>query len=239
MARLMILFMILVSLVSCQPEAPIEEPTSTSLLPTSTSTQTPPTDTPKPPTATHPPPTEPVVLTFERTGVVLLIVSNEFDPVEFNGTRTPLLNAGYQVVVAAYTLNPLPDNEGGPRLDVDILLADVDVDNYDAIVFIGNETLIYLHDPQAHRIAQEAVAKGRVLAALCHGPLVLAEAGLLEGRQATAWFGFGSDVCKQLQRNGAICTYARVQQDGLIITGTGPEATASFAGAIKKLLGEP
>jgi hypothetical protein len=107
MARLMILFMILVSLVSCQPEAPIEEPTSTSLLPTSTSTQTPPTDTPKPPTATHPPPTEPVVLTFERTGVVLLIVSNEFDPVEFNGTRTPLLNAGYQVVVAAYTLNPI------------------------------------------------------------------------------------------------------------------------------------
>jgi protease I len=226
--------MILLSLVSCQSGAPIEEPTSTLTLPTSISTQTPPTDTPLPPTATHPPPTEPVVLTFERTGVVLLIASNEFDPVEFNGTRTPLLDAGYQIVVAAYTLNPLPANEGGSRLEVNILPEDVDVEDYDAIVFIGNETLIYLHDPQAHRIAQEAVAKGRVLAALCHGPLVLAEAGLLEGRQATAWFGFGSDICKQLQRNEAICTHARVQQDSLIITGSGSEATASFAGAIKK-----
>jgi protease I len=122
---------------------------------------------------------------------------------------------------------------------VDLLLSDVRVADYDAIIFIGNETLIYLHDPEAHRIARETVEQGRVLAALCHGPLVLAEAGVLDGKQATAWFGFGSDACKKLQRDGAICTYARVQQDGLIITGTGPEATAAFVGAIKKLLQEP
>ena len=239
MPRLTFIVLIALLLVACQPEAFIEEPTLTSLPPTSTSTQTMPTDTPSPPTATQIPPTEPVVLTFERTKVVLLIVSNQFDPVEFNGTKTPLIRAGYQVIVAAYTLNPLPDNEGGPRLEVDILLSDVRVEDYDAIVFIGNETLIYLHDSEAHRIAQDAVEQGRVLAALCHGPLVLAEAGVLDGRQATAWFGFGSDQCKKLQRNGAICTYARVQQDGLIITGKGPDATAAFAGAIKKLLQGP
>jgi protease I len=180
-----------------------------------------------------------VVLTFERTGVVVLIVSNQFDPVEFNGTQSPLLRAGYDVVVAAYTLDPLPDNEGGPHLEVHILLADVDVEDYDAIIFIGNETLIYSNDLEAHRIAQEAVEHGRVLAALCHGPLVLAEAGLLDGRQATAWFGFGSDACRKLQSNGAICTYEMVQQDGLIITGQGPDATAAFAGAILRLLEEP
>ena len=239
MHRLTFFVLIVLSLVACQPEASIEEPTSTSLPSTSTSTQTSPTDIPSPPTATKIPPTEPVVLTFERTGVVLLIVSNLFDPVEFNGTYSPLLSTGYDVVVAAYTLSPLPDNEGGPKLEVDILLTDVHVEDYDAIVFIGNETLIYLNDPEAHRIAQEAVEQGRVLAALCHGPLVLAEAGVLDGRQATAWFGFGSDQCKKLQRNGAICTYARVQQDGLIITGKGPDATAAFVGTIKKILQEP
>jgi len=169
----------------------------------------------------------------------LLIVSNNFDPVEFNGTQRPLIRAGYDVVLAAFTLNPLPDNEGGPKLEADILLTDVHVEDYHAIVFIGNESLIYLNNPEAHRIAQEAVEQGIVLAALCHGPLVLAEAGVLDGKQATAWFGFGSDRCRKLQSYGAICTYASVQQDGLIITGKGPDETYAFVGAIKRLLQEP
>ena len=119
MARLTSFVLIVLLLVGCQAEASIMQPTSTSLPPTATSTQASPTDTPSPPTATHVPPTEPVVLTFERTGVVLMIVSNLFDPVEFNGTQTPLLREGYDVIVAAYTLDPLPDNEGGPHLEVD------------------------------------------------------------------------------------------------------------------------
>jgi protease I len=239
MTRLTFVVMVVFLLAACQPTSTLAEPTLTSIPATSTSAPNSPTETQLPPTSTQIPPTEPVVLTFERTGVILLIVSNQFDPVEFNGTQSPLLSAGYEVIVAAFTLNPLHDNEGGPTLEADIVLSDVQVDDYDAIVFIGNETLIYLNDPEAHRIAQEAVEQGRVLAGLCHGPLVLAEAGVLEGRQATAWFGFGNDECKKLQRNGAICTYARVQQDGLIITGKGPDETAAFVGAIKSLLHLP
>jgi putative intracellular protease/amidase len=175
-------------------------------------------------------------LEFERTRVVLLIVSNQFDPVELNNTQAPLVRAGYGIVVGAYTLQPLPDNEGGPALQPDILLSDAQAAEYDAIVYIGNESLIYLHDAEAHRIAREALEHGRVLAALCHGPLVLAEAGLLEGRQATAWFGFGSDICRQLQRDGAICTHERVQQDGLIITAKGPTEASAFGRAILSFL---
>lgn len=247
MSRLTLIVLVAFLLVACQPAASIEEATATLPPPTPTDTLLPPTatplpptatDTPAPPTATELPPTEPVVLDYERTGVVLLIVSNEFDPVEYNGTRSVLEDNEYEVVVAAFTLQPMIDNEGGPKLEADMLLSDVQVENYDAIVFIGNETLVYSNDPEAHRIAQETVEQGRLLAALCHGPLVLANAGLLEGKQATAWFGFGSDICKKLEPDGAICTYAGVQQDGLIITGKGPTEVYAFAGAIVRLLKE-
>jgi protease I len=238
MPRLACVMLIALLLVACQPGAPVGTSTTAPPPPALTPTRVSPTATSPPATETPIPPTEPVVLAYERTGTLLFIVSNEFDPVEFNGTHSPLVRAGYEIVVGAYTLNPLPDNEGGPIMQPDILLADVHVDDYDAIVFIGNETLIYLHDPEALRIARETVEQGRLLAALCHGPLVLGEAGLLEGRQATAWFGFGSDVCRRLEPYGATCTYARVQQDGLIITAKGPDEAAAFGGAIRRLLGE-
>lgn len=247
MSRLTSIVLIVFVLVACQPAAPIEEvtatlppltPTDTSFPPTATSLPPTATDTPAPPTATELPPTEPVVLDYERTGVVLLIVSNEFDPVEYNGTRSVLEDNGYEIVVASFTLQPMIDNEGGPRLEADILLSDVQVEDYDAIVFIGNETLVYSNDPEAHRIARETVEQGRLLAALCHGPLVLANAGVLDGKQATAWFGFGSDACKKLEPDGATCTYASIQQDGLILTGKGPDQVYAFAGAIVRLLKE-
>ncbi|MGD2253736.1 MAG: DJ-1/PfpI family protein [Anaerolineales bacterium] len=226
-------------LVACQPGSPIEAPTSTALPPTPTSTQISPTDTPAPPTATQIPPTEPVILDFERTGAMLLIIGSHFDAVEFSGTQSTFLRAGYEVVVGAFTLNPLPDNRGGPGQKPDILLSDVRVEDFDAIVFIGGGAMGYLNDPEAHRIAQETVEQGRVLAAICHGPLVLAKAGVLEGRRATAYFGTDSDECRKLQRDGAICTYANVEQDGLIITGRDPSATGAFAGAILRLLQGP
>ena len=141
-------------LVACQPDVSIEEATATPPPPTSTPTLPPSTDTPSPPTETPLPTAEPVIMTFERAGVVLLIVSNQFDPVEFNNTQPPLVRAGYDVVVDSYTLEPMPDNEGGPRLEADILLSDVRVEDYDAIVYIGNESQIYTNNSEVHRIAQ-------------------------------------------------------------------------------------
>jgi protease I len=88
--------------------------------------------------------------------------------------------------------------------------------NYDAIVFVGGYEY-ERDDPEAQRIAQEALAEGRVVAAICVAPITLARAGVVEGKRVTASTGVG-----ELKQAGAIFTGASVERDGLIITANGP-----------------
>jgi protease I len=107
----------------------------------------------------------------------------------------------------------------------DLLLEDVDVANYDAILFVGSDGVsIDLHnDPLAHRIAQDALEQGKVIVAVGDGPVILAKAGLLEGRTATvlrniSWYAVGDQWFNAIVRQGAIYCDLSLVRDGLLIT---------------------
>jgi protease I len=84
-----------------------------------------------------------------------------------------------------------------------------------------------MDDPEAQRIAQEAAAEGKVLAAICVAPITLAKAGLLKGKRATS-----SMDSWNLKSEGAIPVYDNVVRDGLIITANGPAAAQLFGETI-------
>ena len=83
-------------------------------------------------------------------------------------------------------------------------------------------------------IAQEAIASEKVLAAICIAPSILANAGLLKDVNATSF----STERVPLTKAGAKFTGAEVEQDGLIITGSGPEAATQFGQAVAKAVTE-
>jgi protease I len=70
--------------------------------------------------------------------------------------------------------------------------------DYDVIVFVGGYQYD-ADDPEAHRIAQEAVAERKLLAAICIAPITLAKAGVVEGKRVTASTGVS-----QLKAAGAV-----------------------------------
>lgn len=114
-----------------------------------------------------------------------------------------------------------------------ILIDQVKVDEYEAIVFVGGVgAQEYFNHPIAHKIAKEAVNKGKILAAICIAPRILAEAGVLKGKKATVWASEG----KILEEKGANYTGKSVEVDGNIVTGSGPQAAEEFAKSIIKLL---
>lgn len=113
-----------------------------------------------------------------------------------------------------------------------VLIDELKVSDYDAFVFIGGKGVAkeYWENPKAHAIVREAAKQGKILAGICWAPMVLAKAGVLEGKKATMWVG--SDEVAVLKTKGCEYTADKVTVDGNIITANGPSAAQIFAVAI-------
>lgn len=120
---------------------------------------------------------------------VLMLVGGEFNGQEFWFPYLALRATGYTVDVASYTTEPLaPDNARGDRDNVtpDLLMKDVDPSRYVGLVLPGGRGPEKLEKhAEALEISRAFMERERPVAAICHGPRLLGQAGALEGRIAT------------------------------------------------------
>jgi protease I len=172
--------------------------------------------------------------TLQGKSILMVIAHQDFRDEEYQEPRQIFEARGAKVTVASSSLETAKGALGA-EVKPDLLLKDAAVDDYDAIVFVGGPgAQEYWDDPVAHAIAQEAVAQGKVLAAICIAPTTLAKAGVLQGKKATVF----SSEAEELKAGGANYTGVSVERDGLIITANGPQAATEFAEEIAKALGE-
>lgn len=132
----------------------------------------------------------------------------------------------------------LAQGADGGVVHVDVSLDELNVKYFDAIVFIGGPGAIkYLDNERSYKIIKEAVKENKILGAICIAPVILAKAGVLEGKRATV---FGSSANREpqrvLQEQGALHSIQHLVQDGNIITANGPRATEEFARKIIEAL---
>lgn len=168
----------------------------------------------------------------EASKAAFIIAQNNFRDEEFLRPKEILERAGIQVSVVSTTLN-YAQGMLGTKVKPDILISAINIRDFDAVVFIGGiGASQYWNDPAAHKLAQETVHAGKILAAICIAPVTLARAGILEGKRATVWFSESS----KLEAAGAEYTAQPVQRDGNIITAAGPFAARQFAEELVKAL---
>ena len=166
--------------------------------------------------------------------VLFIIAPDNFRDEEYLYPREILEEEGVNVSVASKSLDEAYGMLGA-RVEPDLLLSEVKVDEYDGIVFIGGiGAKLYWNDEQALRICREAVSEGKILAAICIAPVTLACAEVLEGMKATVW---PSEKDRLVER-GAIYTGREVEVDGKIITANGPKAARDFVNKILEALKE-
>ena len=164
----------------------------------------------------------------------LLIIQEHFNASEYGEPRAMLEEMGATVAVAASSLDELTAYAGEAKAQPDVLLTDVRGADYDVIVFVGGYPYSP-DDPEMHRIAQEAVAGGKLVAGICNGVITMGRAGVLDGKQVTSLY---HHPASELDGTGAILVFADVERDGLIISGNGPGASQEFGQAIVQALGE-
>lgn len=164
---------------------------------------------------------------LKNKNILMIIAHRGFRDEEFLRPKKIFEEAGANVVIASTSLTPATGMFGA-KATPNILLKDVDISKYDAVVFVGGSgSEVYFGDPTAHSIAKNAHTANKIIGAICIAPGILANAGILKGKKATIWAGDAKYV-SVLRSNHANYTGDAVTKDGKIITANGPEAAEQF-----------
>ncbi len=181
----------------------------------------------------------------ELTGKrILTIVTNrgvEQDELIVPGTA--LRAVGAEVTVAAPSSEPVQtlvsDWDRGETVPVDTTLSEVAAGDYDLLLVPGgtlNADSLRL-DGDARRIAREFAGSGRPIAAICHGPWLLVETGLVRGKQLTSYLSLRTEVTNA-GGTWHDSELVRCDHEGFVlITSRGPQDLDAFVSGIQGELG--
>ncbi|NQT29198.1 MAG: DJ-1/PfpI family protein [Candidatus Saganbacteria bacterium] len=159
---------------------------------------------------------------------VMIIAFNEFRDEEYLEPKKVLEKAGIEVTTASTRVGIARGKLGG-QVKVDILLKQIQISDYDAVIFIGGPgSYAYFDDPQALKIAEDCDRLGKVLAGICSAVAILANAETLKGKDAACFVG----VARILKDKGAKYNPGGVAVDGKTITADGPAHAKEFGEAI-------
>jgi protease I len=167
--------------------------------------------------------------------VALIIASVGYQQVEYSVPKHIIEAAGIGVI----TVSDKPGTataKDNSTTSVDLTLAELQVADYKAILFVGGPgALEHLDNEVSYRIIRDAVKLRKVVGAICISTRILAKADVLDGKQATGWDG--DNVLENLYKeHGATFVTKNVVSDGNIITAVGPVAAQEFGQEVLRLI---
>jgi protease I len=170
---------------------------------------------------------------------VAILATDGFEQVELIDPLKNLEQAGAKVDVISIKPGKIKGwdhTDWGSSVKVDHLVSEVKPSDYDALVLPGG-----LINPDKLRTDKNAVSfirqfveSGKPVAAICHGPWGLVEAGVVKGKTLTSWPSVHTDLINA----GANWVDREVVQDGNIITSRKPEDIPAFSNKLIQTLAQ-
>ena len=160
---------------------------------------------------------------------VAILTESGFEEVELTSPKKALEDAGAEVEIVSpqkEKVKAWAHDHWSIELPVDVNVEDADFNNYDALMIPGgvlNPDKMRVND-DCVEFAQHFLQEGKPVAAICHGPQLLIETGMLEGRNMTSYPSIKTD----LTNAGAIWTDREVIVDNGLVTSRSPKDLEAF-----------
>jgi deglycase len=169
---------------------------------------------------------------------VAILAADGVEKVELEQPRAALSDEGAEVQLLSLKTGEIQarnhDLEPAGTFDVDHAVSDASVEDFDALVLPGgtvNPDKLRL-DESAVSFVRDFVNSGKPVAAICHGPWTLVEAGVVAGRKLTSYPSIRTD----LRNAGAKVVDEEVVVDGNLVTSRSPRDLSAFCSTLVEQL---
>jgi protease I len=160
---------------------------------------------------------------------IAIIVADGFEQVELTGPRDALDEAGAETTIVSLkpgNVRGFKHHDAADEFDVDMVIDDARAEDFDGVLLPGGvmnpDALRSV--PAVRKFVRDVYEAGKPVAAICHGPWTLIDAGLVRGKRMTSWPSLRTD----LTNAGAAWVDAEVVVDDGIITSRKPDDIPKF-----------
>jgi protease I len=160
---------------------------------------------------------------------VAVLATDGFEQSELESPVEALRSSGAQVTIVSLKSGQIKgwkDGDWGDSFDVDMTVDQADAENFNALVLPGGvinpDTL--RTDDDVLKFVKLFFAQGKPVAAICHGPLTLVNAGVLNGRTVTSYHSIKQDLVNA----GANWVDEEVVVDEGLVTSRNPNDLPAF-----------
>jgi protease I len=160
---------------------------------------------------------------------VAILAAEGFEEVEMTNPRAAFDEAGATTSLVSpehESVAAFEHHDRSKRYTVDVILDDADANDFDALLLPGGvinpDTLRTL--PNAVAFVKSFFDAGKPVAAICHGPWTLVEAGVVSGRTLTSWPSLRTDIANA----GGSWVDREVVVDGNLVTSRKPDDLPQF-----------
>lgn len=166
---------------------------------------------------------------------VLIPLAQGFEEIEAVTLIDVLRRAGVTVITWSID-GDMVNGAHGLRVVADTIYGEIADQTFDAVILPGGMpgTTNLLESKELKDLLQRHATESRIIGAICAAPWVLSEAGVLDGKRATAYPGFEEHFSENTEFSDA-----RIVDDGEVLTSRGPGTAMEFAlYLVNRLVGE-
>jgi len=172
---------------------------------------------------------------------IAILATDGFEQSELLEPQSALVSAGAQTKIVSLKKGEIKgwkDKNWGKSIPVDLTVDEAKSEDFDGLLLPGgvmNPDQLRMN-PQAVQFARSFFDAGKPIAAICHGPWLLVEAGIVRGRTLTSWPSLKTDI---VNAGGKWVDKEVVSNSGITTSRKPADIPAFNSAMIQELAGVP